>query len=183
MQSLSRLQPLKPLLTELSKAPPVSSVASFIQSMSLPQGSFLLNELLAQYRATNQAIPSLTQSMHSVMPSGITNNITTTTNKSNSVTLKRKRDELDVSPAWKKYLQSIPNVRFVPKAHSVRAITNLRTRKGTSFRPRQQVNNASNVNSNSSNSNGSSNSSSFSYSEEVLTNSALYNCMHVWNQQ
>lgn len=178
VQSVSRTQPPKPPLTELSKAPPVSSVASFIRSMNLPQGSFLLNELLAQYRATNQAIPTLTQSMHSVMPSGTTSNITTT-NKSNSVTLKRKRDELDVSPAWKKYLQSIPNVRFVPKAHSVRAITNLRTRKGTSFRPRQQVNNASNVNSNSSNSNGSSNSSSFSYSEEVLTNSALYNCMHV----
>jgi hypothetical protein len=180
VQSLSKTQPPKPPLTELPKAPPVSSVASFIQSMSLPQGSFLLNELLAQYRATNQAVPSLTQSMHTMMPSGTYNNITTTTtNKSNSATLKRKRDDLDVSPAWKKYLQSIPNVRFVPKAHSVRAITNLRTRKGTFFRPRQQVNSVSNVNSNSSNSNSNGNSSSFSYSEEVLTNSALYNCMHV----
>ena len=195
VQSSSRTQPPKPPLLELPKAPVVSSVASFIQSMDLPQGSFLLNELLARYRATNQTVSSHNMSMNSVTPSSssttniIINTTTTTTATTTAVAVKRKRDnDLDVSPAWKKYLQSIPNVRFVPKAHSVRAITNLRTRKGTFFRPRQQLNNSSSntsssssgsSSSSSSSSSSTSSSSSFSYSEEVLTNSALYNCMHV----
>lgn len=171
-QNVSRTQS-KPIV-EISNAQPVNTVASFIQSLIVPQGSFLLNELLARYRQSKPLVPSYA--------SGGMNSSTTTlagqlpSSNSSSVTLKRKREDLDLSPAWKKYLHGIPNVRFVPKANSVRAITNLRTRKGTSFRPRQQVNI---TNSNSSTSNSSTNNTPFSHSEEVLTNSALYNCMHV----
>lgn len=63
-----------------------------------------------------------------------------------------------VSQVSPKFLRSVPNVRFVPKKSSVRAITNLRTRRGRVM-------------------------GRYGGGEEVLTNSALYNCMHVLKHQ
>ena len=107
---------------------------SFIQSIPLPQGSFLLSGILSEqskkiYIPQIQNFPS---SALSLLPSS-------------QSTRKRSRDySPPQSLSWKRYLQSIPNVRFVPKASSVRAITNLRTRKASFFRPRYTFNSNNN---------------------------------------
>eukprot|EP01038_Epipyxis_sp_PR26KG_P014927 gene14927-20079_t len=60
-------------------------------------------------------------------------------------------------------LNRIPLVRFVPKKSSVRAITNLKSKKNNTIHNFTKYNNSNNNNPMS----------------EVLTNSSLYNCLHV----
>lgn len=116
-------------------------------------GSLLFNEVL---RGNKYSVPSLAEQNNNIisqLPAPKTS--TNTARAAQSAKLKT-------------FLQRLPVVRFVPKKSSVRAITNLRTR-----RPAGQ---GQGTYGSSNNAFTSSTGQTFG---EVLTNSALYNCLHV----
>lgn len=132
---------------------PRSSTAPPLQTFHRAgSGSLLFNEVL---QAKQYAVSSLAVENNELIAKLPPPRAGVTLNRTGS---------LQQSAKLKNFLQRLPVVRFVPKKSSVRAITNLRTKRinGTMFttNPTFSTRNGQQIG-------------------EVLTNSALYNCLHV----
>lgn len=134
-------------MQRLSSLPPANGTAL---PPSTQSGSMLFNELL---RANTYPVASLADENNNIITNLPISRTSTGVNKVNH------------SVRLKNFLLRLPVVRFVPKKSSVRAITNLRSKR-------------------SSNGTYAYNGGTFTTGNgqqigEVLTNSALYNCLHV----
>eukprot|EP01032_Pedospumella_encystans_P018125 gene18125-20641_t len=117
-------------------------------------GSLLFNDVL---QTKQYSVPSLSVENNLLIGKLPPPRVSATLNRTSSLQ----------SARLKNFLQRLPVVRFVPKKTSVRAITNLRTKRinGSLF---SSASNTSNISTRNGQQIG-----------EVLTNSALYNCLHV----
>ena len=117
-------------------------------------GSLLFNDVL---QTKQYSVPSLSVENNLLIGKLPPPRVSATLNRTSSLQ----------SARLKNFLQRLPVVRFVPKKTSVRAITNLRTKRinGSLF---SAAANTSNISTRNGQQIG-----------EVLTNSALYNCLHV----
>jgi hypothetical protein len=138
-----------------SASVPVSSArppASAADPTFKRAGSLLFNDVL---KGNKYAVPSLAEKNNSIIAQLPPPKTSTSLGRASR------------SAKLKYFLQRLPVVRFVPKKTSVRAITNLRTRRPVG---------APNVYNGNTGTFTNANGQQFG---EVLTNSALYNCLHV----
>ena len=125
-------------------------------------GSLLFNEIL---RNNQQTAPSLAEqniAIISHLPS-VRTSISASTAHNNT--------------KLKRFLERLPLVRFVPKKNSVRAITNLRTKRNHISSTTTGIQSYSNT-FNTTNTTAATATTGQVYGE-VLTNTSLYNCLHV----
>ena len=131
-----------------SKTTIISDILNINPVMTFPTSSFLLNDLLKQDKKF--MVPQVSLLNNIFLQNKNTTN-TTISNSSTTTTYNNNNNNNNSSNNRKNY-NHIPLIRFVPKANSVRAITNL-------SRYNKKLN--------------------YKNSNDILSNASLYNCLHV----